>query len=403
MRIVHISTSSGGGAGTAAWRLHNSLLEIGVDSKFVHVHGMARDTGCIRAEPVHQRRWLRLVKRVLPEVDVQIRNSKSIEGLGRNYEIYSFPNSSFSIEDHPLIQECDVINLHWIAGMINFPVFFRKVKTPIIWTLHDMQPFLGGFHYRNDESDNIDLFRNVDERIRAIKYSAYRESSIRTIVAPSRWLLEECLKSKVFHGLDHLKVPYGLDLDLFRPIPQKSARSVLNLPLHKKIVLFVSENVSNKRKGFEYLRELQDEPQSEDCLFVAVGKKPIDILDNILYLGPIHDDRMLAVIYSCADIFLLPSLEDNLPNVMLEAMACGLPVLGFPVGGIKETIIHQSTGLITDTITINSLKKYLQEFLRGEHQFDRNKIRDFALANFDKRTQAVKYLNVYRKLARVTE
>ena len=150
MKIVHISTSDKGGAGIAALRLHKGLLQQNVDSSFLSLFGSG--TGETNSEfninPSVQLSNLQKIKRKfgLPVTQVE-RNLRMLKGIKGDYEIFSFPFSDFQIEQHPLVQSADIINLHWVAGLINYPSFFKFIKKPVVWTLHDMNPFMGGFHY----------------------------------------------------------------------------------------------------------------------------------------------------------------------------------------------------------------------------------------------------------------
>ena len=172
------------------------------------------------------------------------------------------------------------------------------------------------------------------------------------------------------------------------------------LPLDKKILLFVSDTIENTRKGFDLLLDAIKMCNSNNVHLCAIGKKSdkIDYPENISFIGKIKDEKLLALAYSAADAFDLPSIEDNLPNVMLESLACGIPVISFPVGGMKEIIETGINGIISKEISARSLADSIQSFVHDELTFSPESIRQSAMRNFDPEAQTFRYLKLYHKL-----
>jgi glycosyltransferase involved in cell wall biosynthesis len=138
-------------------------------------------------------------------------------------------------------------------------------------------------------------------------------------------------------------------------------------------------------------------PDKEDIMVVAVGRKPkqTDLFPNVHFLGSIHDERLMALAYAAADAFVIPSREDNLPNVMLEALASGTPVIGFPIGGLKETIYSGMNGLLAEEVSPLSLSNAIVQFFNKV--YNSVEIRKFAEEQFHPQIQAQKYIELYQK------
>ncbi|SHG57692.1 Glycosyltransferase involved in cell wall bisynthesis [Chryseolinea serpens] len=396
--------SDQGGAATAALRLHKGLLDLGMPSSFLSLQ-----RGGIHQYPNQyqfQKKTTRLnlgqrIRRKIAPVPTQAQqNAKLLEGLQGQYETFSFPRTDFKVEDDPRVQEADIINLHWISYFINYPTFFPKIKKPVVWTFHDMNPFMGGFHYRGDFERNP-AFSKLEDQLKQEKQSILEEHKNITVVTPSQWIGEAARQSPAFRSKPWHHIPYGLDTSIFKPQDQAYSRTVFNLPLDHKIILFVTERISNFRKGFDLLIEsLKSVNSSQPYTIVAIGERTEELktLPQVVSLGKIHDEYLLSVLYSAADIFVLPSREDNFPNVMLEALACGTPIMAFNTGGMRETIQHGSNGILVDAISARELGAALNAYLQNSHRFDRDLIRQAAVDQFALSVQASRYATLYQSL-----
>jgi glycosyltransferase involved in cell wall biosynthesis len=176
-----------------------------------------------------------------------------------------------------------------------------------------------------------------------------------TVVTPSRWMATCVQKSYLFRSARVVTIPNGIDIERFRPIDKKMARKLLTLPEYKKLVLFGAiAGTTEHRKGFHKLQEaiirLVARGNIDDVELVVFGAtRPATSLDlglTIHYMGTLHDDVSLALLYSAADVFVLPSLQDNLPNTIMEALACGTPCVAFDIGGVPEMVEHQVNGYL---------------------------------------------------------
>lgn len=402
MKIVHISTSDKGGAGIAALRLHKGLLQQNADSSFLSLFGSG--TGETNSEfninPSVQLSNLQKIKRKfgLPVTQVE-RNLRMLKGINGDYEIFSFPFSDFQIEQHPLIQSADIINLHWVAGLINYPSFFKFIKKPVVWTLHDMNPFMGGFHYNGDKIRNENNFKELENELIHIKQKSLINFKGLTIVSPSKWIADYANNSVIFNNYDVRVIMNSIDLSVFKPHQSQFSREQFNLPVDKKIILFVSQSVSNFRKGFDLLTEALTELQlGNDVLLVTVGEMPYTNIKNSINLGVINDDHLMSLLYAASNLFILPSREDNFPNVMLESLGCGTPIIAFNTGGMEEIILTGFNGILSESITSKDLCAAIKLGLNMNTNFDRKEIRKFAEAHFDMAKQANSYINLYKQL-----
>ncbi len=314
------------------------------------------------------------------------------------YELFSFPETSYRVERHPLVLNADIVHLHWVSGFINYPTFFKAIKQPIVWTLHDMNPMLGGFHYHEDSLNNSN-FKQLESACLAIKTEALRCKSNMQLVTPSKWMSEEAKSRDVLSSFSQKTLLNGLDTDIYKPLDREKCRTELNIPLDKKVLLFVAEDLKNRRKGFDLLLgalELLNDNSSVEL--VTIGNASAFKGDGCIHLGMIGDDAQLAKVYAAADLFLLPSREDNLPNVMLEALCCGTPVILFALGGMKEVIDDGRNGYLAPEVGSASLGASINQFLTNGVALERDEIASVARRMFALERQATHYLKLYQDL-----
>lgn len=426
MKILHINTYDSGGAARAAIRLHLGLLEYGIDSRLMlrYKSKSISRSFVFRSPPVPIRISQRIIikiRRILTELWIlKIRTQPdkietSLEEIfahrPKGLELISLPLSTTDITKSDLYLEADIIHFHWVANFLDWQSFFQVNKKPIVWTLHDQNPFFGFEHY-DERYFGINKFgfplireKNITEKELSEKWLSFKKHTFPTslnltIVAPSMWLLNSSIISDLFNNFPHHYIPNGFQVDIFKPLDKKFSRSVLNLPIEKKIILFVAESISNSRKGFNFLKEafslLRNESNICICAIGSIESK--DSFEKIIYLGDISNEELMAVAYSAADVFVIPSLEDNLPNTMIESLLCGTPVIGFPVGGIQETIIDSNNGYICSEISVNALVERIKYYFLNMEVFNSDKIALDAREKFALNIQAEQYIKLYKDL-----
>ena len=403
IKVLHISTKDNGGAAIAGIRLHKGLLRQDIDSNFLFKEKQTNDVPQSHYVTAKEKTLKsQLLSRFGLQKSIQEKNKEKLKSLPHNYEFFSFPESGIDITQLDIYQEADIINLHWIPRFLDYPSFFRKCTKPIVWTLHDMNPFMGGFHYHGDQQKNEASFKALDEQIRLVKKEAYSTNNNLTIVTPSRWMHQQASASILLKDFPIHHIPYGVDTSIFKMHDQTFARRVFNLPKDKRILLFISDSLSNERKGFDLLLKAFSKEIDDSLWICTVGNAQLAMeeLSNITNLGRIADERLIALLYSACDVFVLPSREDNFPNVMLEATACGTPIIAFPIGGIPDIIQNGFNGILAEgnILSGESLHRAITQFTEQSFTFEREKIRNFTEQHYSLDQQASAYKKLYQQL-----
>ncbi len=420
MKVLHVSTLDKGGAAIAALRLHKRLVAEGISSSFLTSSKSRNDianhfefTGTLlKTKPPlpaltlsnylqekvtghYRKELLAYEKLVSYRRDIIFPNT---ENDIDTFEMFSFADSAYDITSTACYQEADIIHLHWVAGFLDYESFFDRNKKPIVWTLHDENPILGAFHYQADKERNRHSFKDIDREIQVIKKKSISKQDKLLVVSPSNWLRGRALKSDIFENRNICTIRNGLDTAIFKSQDKMFSREVFGLPEEKTVILFISEILSNFRKGMDLLLPIINDKELEDLYFVFIGSgNPKFTGSNIKQLGVISDERLMALAYNSADAFVLSSREDNLPNTMIESLCCGIPVIAFPIGDNKE-IISTTGGVIADETSSVSLKKALISFIDNKKRFNPEKISEQSQKKFTDLNQATSYMTLYKEL-----
>jgi glycosyltransferase involved in cell wall biosynthesis len=411
LRIVHICTSVKGGAGTAAYRIHEALLNGQLDSNFLCLDFSNNDKKAFILIPEKKyyssniifrvvRRLRRILSETFNKTTIFIKQYYAIQRL-LECEYSSIPNTEFDFLNHQLVKSADIIHLHWVAGLLDYPSFFSKVDKPIVWTFHDMNAFQGIFHYKEDELRNEKIACKIDKEAYNIKIKSIQSCKVPIeIVCPSAWLTSAARASNFCCQLKVNTIPYPIDFNAFQRRNKKLLRENLKIGKDEIVLLFACQNINLLRKGFNLLLKALETISDKDIIIYVIGKKDSFNIANfkIRFTGSMTDNYLLSEYYSLADAFIIPSREDNLPNVMIESFSCGTPVIGFPVGGIKEHVVHQLTGILAKEVSSEALADAIKEFINSRHNFESDKIRDYALNNFENTQISDRYSNIYYSL-----
>jgi len=442
LKVNHYNTYPYGGAALAARRIHHGIIAQVADweSQFYYClddFDTSLDSTYQRIEflpPVKSSSAFSLFRdrlfekprrrRLCRQFDRHIRN--------RNADLETFSMSE-QIQPTRLNwaqHASDIVHLHWIAYLADYPSFFQSIpdKVPLVWTLHDMNPFTGGCHYAQD----CQRFQRACGHCPQLHAPAARDSSRSSFVAkqkslrrkqiavvcPSDWLKNLAQQSPLWPSATTFHtIRYGLELDEYYPIDKRLAKQQLGFADDVCLIAFGAEQIANPRKGFQFLtdalKELGGTHSEERQTSVIQGSPPwIQPLGLVFGGGelslssgiPVHRLGYLKTVeekrrvYSAADMVVVPSLEDNQPQVALEAMACGTPVIGFNSGGVPEIVRPGQTGLLTEKHA--PLSHAITELL--ESQPLRQKLGDQARAlvveEFEIGKQTAKYLDLYQEL-----
>ncbi|MFC2131955.1 glycosyltransferase, partial [Bacteroidota bacterium] len=220
------------------------------------------------------------------------------------------------------------------------------------------------------------------------------------IITPSKWLMDKSKESSLFSKYAQHHIPNGIDDRSLIHQDKIKARNKLGFPADKKILLFVSDWVEREGKGFTFLHEAQNllNPDERPLLCVA-GRTNLELAGkHFIKLGFVRDEKTMSQVYSACDAYVLPSLEDNLPNTIIESLLCGTPVIAFPVGGIPEMTEHGKNGILCSDTSADSLKTAISEFLSGKYEFNNQEIRKHAIDKYGLKNQAKKYCELYKSL-----
>ena len=417
MKVVHINkTDTGGGAAVAAHRIHEALLGQGVDSKMVVESRRRKDASVVavsggllgRAVGFYHFVGERLA--ILPnERQPSMRYNFSIGNLGRD------------ISRVPEVAEADVLHLHWVnQGFLSLQSLERlaALGKPIVWTLHDMWAFTGGCHYAgtclefNEKCGFCPLMKkpgkdDLSSRIFKAKRALYSKMNL-TVVSCSQWLNSFASSSALMKGVRCTSISNPIDTEVFRVLDKQQCRRDLGLPLDKKLILFGAAKVDDVRKGFRFLDEAltiigDSFPVIASNMDLVVfgqvkhGGVSVTKVFNTHVFNFISDTETLVKLYNAVDVFVLPSLQDNLPNTVVESMACGTPVVGFRIGGVPEMVVHGKTGFLAEVKNSLSLANGICSTLFLDPVHGREVVREHAVGLYSQDTVAKKYISVYEK------
>ena len=412
MKIVHLSwTDITGGAARAAWRVHRSIIGTGVRSSMIVGRQSSRDPDITQYVPTRGR-VSRLVRRLR-------RLSIDREMAGQPHDLIDFwgDRTIFGSELGNVAPDVDLYHLHQITQFLDYSAIpLLAARAPIVWTLHEMTAFTGGCSYAYEcdgftrecggcpqlgSANHNDWSHAVWTR-KQRAYAGIAPSRIH-VVGASQWIASEARRSALFGRFPVSVIPYGLDTEVFRPMP--GARRLLDafgVPSSARVVLFIADDPNIPRKGFQLLdTALGTLGNTTEIALVSVGQGAAPKLRSGLrhiHLGALTEDRMIAAAYSMADVFVIPSLQDNLPNTVLEAIACGTPVVGFRVGGIPEMVREGENGLLVPPGDVAGLAHAIERLLADEPRRSCMSVsaRRIAEREYAYGVQAERYLGLYR-------
>ena len=416
MRVLIVNTSERiGGAAIAAGRLVEALKNNGIKAKMLVREKQTDRLSVIELKRNWWRVWQFIWERILIWKENRFKK--------HNLFAVDIANTGTDITVLPEFQAADIIHLHWInQGMLSLNDI-RKILLsgkPVVWTMHDMWPCTGICHHAREcdkyhqECHHCPYIykgggkKDLSNQVFKKKKEIYQSAPV-TFATCSRWLKERAGQSALLNGHTIVDIPNPISTGLFKPQNSLAARNKMELPTDKKLILFGSVKVTDKRKGIDYFVEsckllAEMHPELKEELGVVVyGKnseqlKPL-IPFQVYALDYISNEKDLVNIYNAVDLYVTPSLEENLPTTIMEAMACGVPCVGFNVGGIPEMIDHLHNGYVAEYKSAEDLANgIIWTLSESEYQSLSEEACRKAVSNYSESIVAKKYIDIYNKI-----
>ena len=407
--VLHISKADRlGGAARSAYKIHSGLRRQGWCSRML-VRSKISDEP--EVDHIHRENgWLRMLDAAGREL---------VDRGGLQYLYYP---SSFSLRTHPWFQEADIVQLYNIHGGYftyrALPALSRL--RPLVWRLSDMWPLTGhcSYSYECDRwqtgcgscprlEDYPALPWDTTRLLWRMKQRVYERSRL-TLVTTNTWMDRLVAESPLLKHFPRHMIPNGVDTDVFRPIPKNTAREALGLSTKAKVVLFAAHVArAGTRKGGEFVPIVIERLAAQcdaDLVLLIMGEGAEDWPDNSRYyvrrIGFTQSDRLMAVVYSAADVLLYPALAENFPNIILESMACGTPVVAFDTGGVPDVVRHMQTGYLAKYADVDDLSTGLQMLVEDAQLRNNMSVcgHDIVQAEYTDLLQTTRFADLYVSL-----
>ena len=411
MKILHITTSLSGGAGLCAKRIIKATRELGIDARALFMNG---NKDAVTDIIPFQYSWskckmIRKGQSGLNKLGLwpkEIRESYKInkeifkeKAKCDNNPTVTPPITIYKqIHEHPWVKEADLIHLQWIGNFVDYPSFFANINKPIVWTLHDENPGLGGFHYTSWKEKAPKSFQLLDDKWMAIKEKAYKSlTTSMTIVAISKMMEDYICKNRLLKSFPHVLIHNGIDINAFKMLPQKTAREVLSIPVDNVVFLFSAYYIHEDRKGLKELIAALSFIKNPNITLICLGNyltKP-NAPFNIRCEGFVSNNQLQSIYYSAADYFVMPSFQEAFAQTPLEAMSCGTPVISFPCSGARD-LINENNGIVCDQFTVDSFSNSILQALK--RKYDREEIRNYVSSHYSYNIIAKQYANLYQSI-----
>lgn len=396
MKILIVNSSDeNGGAARAAYRLHKSLLDNYVDSHMLVQSKTSLDYTVIG--PANKLE--KLLSRLRPTLDkLPFYFSKSV--TPSLFSCAWFPSKGLINKINA--QDPDVVHLHWVNGGMLRIEDIAKINAKVVWTLHDMWPLCGGWHYEEDLASRYQ--KKIDQIIFKRKKKVFLIMNNLTLIGVSRWIQECANQSELFENKKVANLPNPLNTKIYKPADRYFSRELWNLPQDKKLILFgAMAPTSDARKGFRELLESLFRINTKDVEFVVFGssepKIPLDIGCKIHYMNVVNDDVSLTALYSSVDVMLVPSRQEAFGQTASEAMSCGVPVVAFGHTGLLDIVDHKINGYLATPLDTDDFARGIDWVLNNDNykQLSSN-AREKVVRNFDSDLVAGQYINLYRAI-----
>ncbi len=412
MKILHISRFDRGGA-NAVRRLHYGLLDRGYESDLLTLDNFNNTK---RRKYIFQpslpqkftlQDRLRIKLKLQSPHSFHDQQGLQLKGYSLGYG-FTFPETLHDITSHPLYQQADILHLHWVNDFLDYPSFFSKNQKPILWTLHDMHPFTGGFFYSigtdyqakqltnfiHPEKTNLDILLNKNTKTKIQNI----ENQYIEVLATTQTMKKLSEQSQILKSFKHHLIPLGLDTKVFKPYDKFFCRTLFDLPSDIPVLVFVSASLDNQFKGLQLLIEAVSGLENPPYL-LAIGQKnkAFQHIPYIRFTDYISDEKLMALAYSAGDFFVTPSLQEAFGQTTIEALCCGLPVISFETWGGLD-LVNSENGIRVKKMNIKYLRRAIQQILSDKIQFNPQKIREDAIQKYNLDHFINQHIQLYQSL-----
>ncbi len=404
MNILHVNFSdSEGGAAQAVLRIHKLLLKKKINSKMLVCEKKDKNDHIIFPSSRFEIAKINLKKKISRNLGFIFKTQN------KNTHSINLIPSGLHRKINKLNPEW--VNLHWIGNEMISIKEISKIRSKIIWTLHDMWPLCGAEHYTFDERF-IDGYKkdnrpNYERKFDLNKFVWNTKvkylNKVEKIICTSDWMYKKAKKSFLFKDKYIELIPLTIDKDSWKSFDKNYSKKLLGIEKNQKVILFGADNfLKNSRKGFQYfcnaikILKQKSKINYKVLLFGEDIKTSGFSIENYKNLGYVNDEHTLKLIYSAADVTVIPSILESFGLVALEAIHCGSPCVVFNQTGLTSLIEHKKNGYISDYKSNESLAEgilwCLEHFVNSE-----DKIREFAINKFDQDIFIKNYLNFLKR------
>ena len=404
MKVLHVTANISAGAGNGVLLLHQALLNKGIDSSILCLTGEQDIENNIHVITNSVSRKIR------QKIYTKAEQMDVLKYKHRSKELFSTGFYGFDLSKFEVYKKADIINFHWINHSMISLKYLSRIDKPLVWTFRDMWPLTGGCHHSFDctrysedcgicphlESKNK---KDLSTKVLELKKTVYSEKTFE-VVTISSWLRECAKRGAATKSLNSTVIHNGINIEQFVMLDKTSAKKQLSLPLNKKNILIGATDPFSKYKGWNKFAEaLSFLKDKEEYIFTFFGNIDEEVVDKlgITYksFGYINDIDTISSIYSAADLFLAPSVAEAFGKTLVEAMACGTPVVCFDGGGPKDIVVHMETGYKAEPFKPSSLAEGIEWVFSNGGEFG-SKCRERVVKNFDINGSLVdKYINLY--------
>lgn len=407
-KVVHIQFSVDS-AGRAALRLQKAMGSVNVSSHLVSLQYGTPGISNIK--------YLGPRARFISKIDNRIQEYLTRKRI-REKGSFSFPVLGTDVSGLDEVKHADIIYIHWVLnGFFNYNSIKQvaRLNKPVIIVLHDMWGITGGCHhsftcekYKTTGCNNCPVFpgdkkNDLSARGFKKKLKLYSKFNNLFFVSPSRWLYNCTKESLLTKEKPVYHIPNIIDTTLFKPVDKAVARQVLNMEEHGTVITFGAVTVNSPYKGWVYLLKAlellkQDNSLSNVTVLIfgsGYNKEIAEMMPfKTRFMGFLSDEYSISLVYNASDVFIVPSVADNLPTTVLESLSCGTPVVGFDVGGIPDMICHRENGYLAKYKDAGDITKGILYCIN-------NRIKGSILPEFQPEVIVQKHLELYEKVMKI--